>query len=324
MGRYIIRELLQKIPLLFIISIIVFAMANSLPSGLMAAYENNPNISREDLVRLQEELGLNTPLHIKYLRWLGNMARGDLGYSLATREPVINELVPRLWNTLYLNGTAFVISLLIAVPLGIMAARHQYSIFDNLATAFAYIGQSIPVFWFGLLLIIIFNGTLRNPVTDTPLLPGGGMYTIGAPFSILDRLRYLILPVTMLAFVQVATHMRYMRSGMLDVIRQDYIRTARSKGLSENQVVRRHALKNALLPLVTIIGLELPTLVTGAVFTETIFSWPGIGRMFVNSAERGDYIVLMSIIMLSTVMVLLFTLLTDITYAFLDPRISYS
>ncbi len=324
MGRYIIREVLQKIPLLVIISVIVFAMANSLPSGLMAAYENNPNISREDLVRLQEELGLNTPIHIKYLRWVGNLARGDLGYSLATREPVINELLPRLWNTLYLTGTAFIISLVIAIPLGIMAARRQYSLFDNLATGFAYIGQSIPVFWFGLLLIIIFSGTLRNPINDTPLFPGGGMYTIGAPFSVFDRLHHLILPVTMLAFVQVATHMRYMRSGMLDVVRQDYIRTAQSKGLSENQVVRQHALKNALLPLVTIIGLELPTLVVGAVFTETIFSWPGIGRMFVNAAERGDYIVLMAIIMLSTIMVLFFTLVTDITYAFLDPRITYS
>jgi peptide/nickel transport system permease protein len=324
MTRYIIRELLQKIPLLIIISIIVFLLANSLPSGLMASYEGNPNISKEDLVRLQEELGLNTPVHIKYIRWLGNVVRGDLGYSLVSRRPVAEEIAERLPATLYLGITSFVISLLIAIPLGILAARRQYSIFDNIATIFAYVGQSIPVFWFGLILIIIFNGTLTNPVTDRPLFPGGGMYTIGAPWSLWDRLHHLFLPVVMLSLLQVATHMRYMRSGMLEVIRQDYIRTARSKGLSERAVIYGHALKNSLLPLVTIIGLELPTLVNGAVFTETIFSWPGIGRLFINSAERGDYVMLMAIIMLSTILVLVFTLLTDITYAFLDPRIQYS
>jgi peptide/nickel transport system permease protein len=324
MTRYIIRELLQKIPLLIIISIIVFLLANSLPSGLMASYEGNPNISKEDLVRLQEELGLNTPVHIKYIRWLGNVVRGDLGYSLVSRRPVAEEIAERLPATLYLGLTSFVISLVIAIPLGILAARRQYSIFDNVATIFAYVGQSIPVFWFGLILIIIFNGTLTNPVTDRPLFPGGGMYTIGAPWSLLDRLHHLFLPVVMLSLLQVATHMRYMRSGMLEVIRQDYIRTARSKGLSERAVIYGHALKNSLLPLVTIIGLELPTLVNGAVFTETIFSWPGIGRLFINSAERGDYVMLMAIIMLSTILVLVFTLLTDITYAFLDPRIQYS
>lgn len=324
MSRYVIRRLLQAIPLLIIISIIVFAMANALPSGLMGAYESNPNISKEDLVRLQEQLGLNTPVHIKYANWVKNILQGDLGYSLAERRPVKDMIAERLPNTLILGFTAFIVSLVVAIPLGIMSARRQYSLFDNVTTTLAFMGQSIPIFWFGLILIIVFSVWLKNPVTEKPLFPGGGMYTIGAPFSVFDRLHHLILPVTMLAFVQVATHMRYMRSGMLDVIRQDFIRTAQSKGLSENQVMRRHALKNALLPLVTIIGLELPTLVTGAVFTETIFSWPGIGRMFVNAAERGDYIVLMAIIMLSTIMVLFFTLATDITYAFLDPRITYN
>jgi peptide/nickel transport system permease protein len=192
------------------------------------------------------------------------------------------------------------------------------------ATGFAFMGQSIPIFWFGLILIIVFNVMLRNPVTDRPLFPGGGMATIGAPFSVVDRIHHLILPVTMLSLFQVAQHMRYMRSSMLDVIHQDYIRTARSKGLTERALIYGHAVKNALLPLVTIIGLELPGLVNGAFFTETIFSWPGMGRLFVNAAERADFTVLMAIIMLSSILVIVFNLITDITYAYLDPRIQYS
>ncbi len=324
MTRYIIRRLIEAIPLLLIISVVVFALANSLPSGLMGAYESNPNITKEDLVRLQEELGLNTPLHIKYLNWLNNVAHGDLGYSLAERRPVATMIAERLPNTLYLGLTAFIISLLIAIPLGILSARKQYSIFDHVATTLAFMGQSIPIFWFGLILIIVFSVVIKNPATGRPLFPGGGMYTIGAPFSLPDRIWHLVLPVTMLSVLQVAQYMRYLRSSMLDVIHQDYIRTARSKGLRENVVINRHALKNAMLPLVTIIGLEIPTLVVGAVFTETIFSWPGMGRMFVNSAGLGDYTVLMAIIMLSALFVIIFNLLTDITYAFLDPRIQYN
>ncbi|MCW5854192.1 MAG: ABC transporter permease [Anaerolineae bacterium] len=324
MTRYVIRRLLQAIPLLIIISIIVFAMANALPSGLMGAYESNPNISKEDLVRLQEQLGLNTPVHIKYANWLKNILQGDLGYSLAERRPVKDMISERLPNTLILGLTAFIVSLAIAIPLGIMSARRQYSMFDNVTTTLAFMGQSIPIFWFGLILIIVFSVWLKNPVTQKPLFPGGGMYTIGAPFSIFDRVHHLALPVVMLALVGVAQYMRYLRSSMLDVVHQDYIRTARAKGLSEQTVVNRHAIRNALLPLVTIIGLEIPTLVVGAVFTETIFSWPGMGRLFVNSASLGDYNVVMAIIMLSAIFVIGFNLVTDIAYAFLDPRIQYS
>lgn len=324
MTRYIIRRLIQAIPLLFIISLIVFLMANALPSGLMGAYESNPNITKEDLVRLQEQLGLNTPVHIKYVNWLKNVLQGDLGYSLAERRPVKDMIAERLPNTLILGLTAFIVSLVIAIPLGIMSARKQYSLFDNVATTFAFMGQSIPIFWFGLILIIVFSVWLKNPITGKPLFPGGGMYTIGANFSILDRLHHLALPVVMLAVVGVAQYMRYLRSSMLDVVHQDYIRTARAKGLDEKVVINRHAVRNALLPLVTIIGLEIPTLVVGAVFTETIFSWPGMGRMFVNSAGLGDYNVVMAIIMLSAIFVIGFNLVTDIAYAFLDPRIQYS
>ena len=324
MTGYIIRRVLQAIPLLLLISVVVFALANAMPSGLMAAYENNPNITKEDLVRLQEELGLNTPPHIKYLNWLGATLRGDLGYSLTERRPVTDILAERIPNTIYLTIISFIVSLVIAIPIGILSARRQYSAFDHLATGFAFIGQSIPIFWFGLILIIVFNVLLKNPATGRPLLPGGGMYTIGAPFSVADRLQHLILPVAMLSVFQVAQHMRYMRSSMLDVIHQDYIRTARAKGLREQAIVYGHALKNALLPVVTVIGLELPTLVSGAFFTETIFSWPGMGRLFVNAAGLGDYTVLMAIVMLSALLVIVFNLLTDITYAFLDPRIQYS
>ncbi len=323
MTQYIIRRIIQAIPLLLIISLTVFVLMNLIPGGPLAAYENNPNISAEDLMRLRSELGLDAPIHVRYWKWLTAVVTGDWGISEVTRRPALVEITEKLPNTLYLSVTAFLCALLIAIPVGILSAVRQYSALDHIATTLAFIGQSMPVFWFGLILIIIFNATIKDPLTGGPLLPGGGMFTIGAPFSVEDRVRHLILPTTVLAFFSLGHHIRYMRAGMLDVLHQDYIRTAHAKGLTERAVLAKHAFKNSILPVVTIIGLEIPGLFAGAVITETIFSWPGMGRLFFNSIERGDYAVMMGILMMSASLIVAFGLITDIVYAFLDPRIRF-
>jgi peptide/nickel transport system permease protein len=322
MTSYIIRRILLAIPLLILISFAVFMLMQLIPGGPLAAYENNPNISSEDLERLKAELGLNVPKHIQYLNWLGSVLHGDLGISQVTRRPALVEIAEKLPNTLYLQGIAFFIALGIALPVGMVSAVRQYSWFDHLMTTVAFIGQSIPIFWLGLILIIIFNVALKHP-NGGPLLPGGGMQTIGGTESLDDRLSHLVLPAGVLIFFSLGSHIRYMRAGMLDVLHQDYIRTAHAKGLHERAVILKHALKNSLLPLVTIIGLDVPALFGGAIITETIFSWPGMGRLFFNSIDRADYAVMMGILMLSATLIVIFGIITDIVYGFLDPRIRF-
>jgi peptide/nickel transport system permease protein len=334
MTRYIARRLLQAIPVLFIISIIVFGLIQVAPNNPLSAFQNNPNITPEDLLRLEQEYGLNDPVHVKYVKWLSQLLQGNWGDSFVTHRPVLTEIGERLPNTLYLSAIAFLLALTIAIPIGIVSAVRQYSIFDHVVTTIAFMGQSVPIFWFGLLLIILFSVNLQNPLAGSemfphppplPLFPGGGMTTLGEypPDPIVDRIWHLVLPVTMLAIFQLAQHVRYMRAGMLDVLKADFIRTAYSKGLKERVVIYRHAFKNAAIPLVTIVALEIPSLFNGALFTETIFSWPGMGRLFFNSAERGDYTVLMGVLMISATLIIFFNLVADIAYGFLDPRIRF-
>jgi peptide/nickel transport system permease protein len=334
MTNYIIRRLLQAIPLLFVISVIVFAMIQVSPNNPLSELQNNPNITPADLLRLEEELGFNDPLPIKYGKWLGHTLTGDWGNSFVTHRPVLTEIGERLPNTLYLSVIAFALALAISIPLGVASAVRQYSLLDHVVTTIAFMGQSVPIFWFGLILIIIFSVNLQNPLAGSatfphppplPLFPGGGMTTLtdDPPQPLIDRIWHLVLPVAMLATFQLAQHLRYMRAGMLDVLHLDYIRTAYAKGLNERAVIYRHAFKNAAIPLVTVIALELPGLFNGALFTETIFSWPGMGRLFFNMAERGDYPVLMGILMISAALIVLFNLAADIAYAFLDPRIRF-
>jgi peptide/nickel transport system permease protein len=322
MGKYILRRLLQAIPLVILISMTVFLLMHLIPGGPLAAYES-PGITPEDLERLKHELGLDVPLHIQYWNWLSAIVRGNWGTSIVSGRPVLTEITERIFNTLYLSIVAFIGSLLISIPLGVTSATRQYSKIDNIATTIAFFGQSIPIFWMGLILIIIFNVMIKNPNTGGPLLPGGGMSTIGSDFSFEDRLKHLILPATVLIFFNLGTHVRYTRSGMLDVLHQDYIRTAHAKGLPRRAVILKHALRNSLLPLITIIGLELPGLFNGALITETIFSWPGMGRLFFNSIDRADYSVMMGVLLMNAILIVLSGLLTDIVYGFLNPRIRF-
>jgi peptide/nickel transport system permease protein len=229
----------------------------------------------------------------------------------------------RLPNTLYLMATAWIVTILIAIPVGILAATRQYTWFDHLITGLTFVGQSVPIFWLGLILILIFYVTLDNPFSGEPLLPAGGMKTLGADFSIVDRAKHLVLPVTMLAASWVAWYTRFLRSSMLEVVHQDYVRTARAKGLREQVVIMRHAFRNAAIPLVTLMALDLPLIFSGALFTEVIFSWPGMGRLFFAAADRRDYPLLMAIIMITATLIVFANLLADVLYAWLDPRIRY-
>ena len=316
MGRFVLRRLLQALPLLVTISAVSFTILKLTPGGPLAAYEGNPLFTDEDRARLEHAFGLDQPIPLQYLSWLGQFVRGDWGYSFASHQPVLSLIGERLPNTIYLMGTVFVTVLLLAIPIGVVAAVKQYSWFDHLVTGSTFAFLSTPTFWLGLLLIILFGLQLR-------LLPIGGIDTPGQPFNIFDRLRHLVLPVATIALVQLGSHVRYLRASMLETITQDYMRTARSKGLGERVVVLRHALKNAAIPLVTVLALDVPELFAGALVTEQIFGWPGMGRLFWDAATRFDYPVLMGILTVSSGLIVLANLLADVVYGYLDPRIRF-
>lgn len=319
MIRYLIRRLAEALPLLLLITVAVFTVLQLLPAGPLAIYENDPALTPEDLERLEERFGLHEPIPVRYLKWLGAIVQGDLGYSLVTHQPVVRMIGERLPNTLYLMSVALLVTLLIAFPVGILSAVRQYSALDHFATLFSFVGYAVPPFWSGLLVIILFSVKLRE--WGLPALPASGMVTLGGPGDLGDRLAHLVLPVSVLALFSAAHYTRYIRAGMLEVLHQDYVRTARAKGLAERAVVWRHALKNAALPVVTVITLDLPMLFSGAVVTESIFAWPGMGRLFLESAFRFDYAVLMGVVTITAALVILSTLLADLIYAWLDPRI---
>ena len=319
MGRYLARRLLEALPLLLLITVAVFGVLQLLPAGPLSVYENDPTLTAEDLRRLEERFGLHEPIPVRYVKWLGAVLQGDLGYSLVTHQPVARMIGERLGNTLYLMGIALVVTLLIALPVGIISAIRQYSALDHAATLFSFFGYAIPTFWSGLLAIILFSVKFRE--WGLPALPASGMVTLGGDGGLGDRLAHLVLPVGVLALFNAAHYTRYVRASMLETIHQDYVRTARAKGLAERVVVWRHALKNAALPVVTVIALDLPGLFSGAIVTESIFAWPGMGRLFLESAFRFDYAVLMGVVTITAGLVILSTLLADLLYAWLDPRI---
>jgi len=323
MTTYAIRRVLQTIPILFIISVLLFIMVRSAPGGPLTAARRNPNISKEQIEAIEEKLGLNDPLPVQYGRWLGAMLKGDMGESIKFRRPVSEMINERIPNTLLLVGVSFLVTLLIAIPIGIWSARKPYSPFDYIVTTVTFIGQSIPVYWLGLGLIVIFYVTLKNPISGEPFFPVGGMNTRGKEGELLDTLWHLALPVTALSMGWVAWYSRFLRSSMLDVLHEDYIRTARAKGMKEQMVHYKHALQNAILPLVTLVALDLPSLFAGALFVETIFSWPGMGRLFWDAAKGRDYPVLLGVVMITATLIIACNILADLAYGWLDPRVKY-
>ena len=302
---------------MFIITFATFVLMQMLPGGPLAAYENNPEISQHDIQRLRHEMGLDRPIPVQYWAWLKNFVRGDWGYSFVTKRPVLQEIWDRLPNTLYLTGFSLVLALIIAIPVGIISATRQYSIFDHITTTLTYVGRSMPVYYSGLLLIIIFSIWLR-------WFPSGGMRTLGKEFSLVDSLRHLFLPMVSLSTLIAAKYVRFLRTSMLEVIHQDYIRTAAAKGLHDRIIIFKHAFRNAAIPLVTVVAIDLPVLFAGALFTETVYSWPGMGRLFVDSATRFDYSIVMGIVATIAFLVVLSNLIADVIYGILDPRITYS
>ena len=346
MGHYIVRRLLQTIPMLFLISILLFTLVNIAPGGPLAGYSRSRSRRSEERTEmLKRQFGLDKPLPMQYVIWLiGNdwmkidadgdgiaesrgerqgILRGDFGFSYTTREPVLKEIGERLPNTIYLMSITLIVVALIAIPIGVISAVKQYSFFDIVVTTLSFIGQAVPEFWLGLILILVFFAWLDNPFTGEPLFPSGGMYTLGAEFSLGDWIKHLILPVTMGAVGWVAWYSRFLRSGMLDVVHQDYIRTARAKGLREWAVMYRHALKNALIPLVTIFALDIPYIFAGSLYVELIFSWPGMGRLYYQAATKRDYPLLMAILIIASSVTIFANLLADIAYGLLDPRVRY-
>jgi peptide/nickel transport system permease protein len=323
MKTYALRRILQTIPILFILSLLLFLMVRAAPGGPLTAARRNPNITVEQIEALEEKLGLNDPLPVQYGRWLGGMLKGDLGESIKFHRPVSEMIAERIPNTLLLVGLAFLVTLLVALPIGILSARKPYSPFDYFATTITFMGQSLPVYWLGLGLILIFYVGIKNPFTGNPLFPGGGMNTIGEEGNILDTLWHLVLPVTALSLGWAAWYSRFLRSSMLDVLHEDYIRTARAKGVIDRLVYYKHALRNAVLPVVTLIALDLPSLFAGALYVETIFSWPGMGRLFWDAARGRDYPVLLGVVMITAVLIIVCNILADLAYGMLDPQVKY-
>ena len=321
MLRFIIRRLLLMIPLLLGITFMVFAIVNLVPGSPVVQFEANPRMSQQDIERIRSNLGLDEPWPERYVIWLGNLLHGDLGYSYINGVSVTNQILAVLPNTLLLTGTATLIALLVAVPLGVLAAIHRNSWFDNLVYVVATAIGSVPTFWVGLLAIILF--AVKFQEWGFPSLPVGGTSSFRGETGLLDRIRHLIMPAVTLGLLSIASWLLYIRASMLEVIRQDYIRTAYAKGLDNRVVVYGHAFRNALLPLVTLIGLTLPDLFGGAFIIEFIFSWNGMGRLAVNAATSSDYTVVMGTFLLLAFMTLLANLLSDVMYAVLDPRIRY-
>ena len=323
MRTYALRRILQTIPILFIISVLLFFMVRAAPGGPLTAARRNPNITPEQIAKLESKLGLDQPLPVQYAKWMGDMLQGDLGQSIKFRRPVAVMIAERIPNTLLLVGVSFFVTLLIAIPVGVLSARKPYSAFDYSMTTITFMGQSLPVYWLGLGLILIFYVSIKNPTTGDPFFPGGGMNTIGKEGDLMDTLWHLVLPVVALSLGWVAWYSRFLRSSLLDVLHEDYIRTARAKGLRDGMVHYKHALRNAILPLVTLIALDLPSLFAGALFVETIFSWPGMGRLFWDAARGRDYPVLLGVVMITAVLIIVCNILADLAYGILDPQVKY-
>ncbi|MFD3155874.1 ABC transporter permease [Haloimpatiens sp. FM7330] len=312
MKKYILKRVLQAIPILFFVSILSFLLMNLAPGNPAQAFitvKMNP----AQVAQVKSSLGLDRPIPIRYINWLMNILHGNFGYSYITHQPVTEEILARLPATVGLMGASMIISIIFAIPLGMISAFKKNKFFDNCTTIISYIGISIPSFWFALMLVILLSSKLK-------LLPSAGMHTIGVD-STLDVIKHSIMPCIVLSFPNIAVLTRYLRSSALNQFKEDYVITALSKGLSMKKVLYRHILKNSLLPLITILGMSLPELVSGAFITETIFGWPGMGKFGLNAVFNRDYPVIMATTMISSILLILGNLISDILYGILDPRI---
>jgi ABC-type dipeptide/oligopeptide/nickel transport systems, permease components len=313
LTEYFIRRIIQSIVVLFLVTVVTFAIIHLAPGGPTEVLVA-PGLSPEAFEVQKRNLGLDQPAHIQYVRWIGKLLQGDLGKTFKNSVPVGELLWPTIGNTFVLMGAAWLVTMVIAIPWGIYNSTREYGLSDQTASFISYLGFAMPTFWFGIILQQYFSLKLNwFPLSD--------MWTMGKKGDIGDLLMHLVLPVCVLSLAFLAYYVKYSRSSMLEVLQQDYIRTARAKGVRENRVIFRHALRNALIPIITIIGLDLPMLVSGAALTENVFNWPGMGRLFVDMAIAREYNVLMAIVMVTSVMVVIGNLLADILYAVADPRV---
>jgi peptide/nickel transport system permease protein len=320
MGHYLLRRLIISVPVLFGITLVTYVIVNMAPGDPVSAMISPEEISElgpDYLEQQRKALGLDRPLPVRYVLWLKEIVQGNLGFSFTDRQPIADKIVDRIWPTLKLMLTVQVLALLIALPIGVLSALKQYSWIDYLATVFGFTTISIPAFFLALAGIYVFAVKLR-------WLPTAGMATVGQPPSIIDSLEHLILPAAVLGLGQAAPLIRYTRSSMLETVRQDYVRVARAKGLTERAVVYGHALRNALIPLVTVVALNLPQLLGGTVIIEQIFAWPGMGTLAITAVRGRDYPTIMAINLIGAVAIVVSNLIADMLYAWIDPRIKYS
>ncbi|NMB25887.1 MAG: ABC transporter permease [Firmicutes bacterium] len=313
MGRYVARRLLQTVILLWLVTVLTFGLILSAPGGPAILYE--PGITADQIQQMRQAMGLDQPAHVQYFRWLKGLIRGDMGNSLTLGMPVSELIASRLPATMLLSVAALTIAICLGIPLGVIAAVNRGNLIDNLVTLFSFFGISVPVFWYGLMMIIFFAVNLK-------WLPAGGMMTVGDS-SFLDIMAHLALPAVVIGTVNMAQITRYTRSAMIDVLNADYVRTARAKGLNEVWVLFKHALRNGMIPVITVIGLLLPRIAAGAAVTEQVFAWPGMGQLAVRAAFQRDYPTIMGVTLVVSAVVVVSNLLTDIVYAYVDPRIRF-
>jgi len=316
---YIGKRTLQAIPILLGASTIIFFLMHAAPGDPTSIYLGNPNLDPAVIERMRRNLGLDQPVHVQYFKWLGSFLTGDFGYSFSQHRPIADVLKDAIPNTILLSSVALVLIFLFGVVVGTIQAVRQYSWVDNVATVASFLFYAMPSFWFGLMLILLFAYKFQ-------LLPASQMTAVDHEFMTMserlwDRFTHLVLPATALGMGGAAAIARYMRSGMLEEIHQDYVRTARAKGVAERKVIFKHAMRNALIPIVTLLGLYIPFLISGAVLIETIFAWPGMGRTIVTAIFQRDYPVVLASAFVISIMVILGNLLADILYSVVDPRV---
>ncbi len=327
LTRYVVRRVLGAVPLILGIASIVFFVVHLAP-GDPSLYLMSPAIPPETLEQIRQNFGLDEPIHVRYVKWMASLARGDLGVSFVRNRPVVDVLAEILPNTLLLSGCAILLAFGVGIVLGVVQAVRQYSLTDSVLSVLALFFYSMPAFWLALMLILTFGLFARN-VWEWPIwFPASGMRSVDFVFmspweKVVDLARHLVLPTVSLALVLAAGIARYMRGSMLEVIRQDYVRTARAKGLGEGRVIFRHALKNGLIPVITLFGLYLPLLFSGTVYIEHVFAWPGMGKLVVDSIFARDYPVVMAGALVFATLVVVGNLVADILYAAVDPRIRY-